>query len=74
MLSAIISLSSASPADPPDNAIIGMALFAIETIYGDTDEGRDAYRVIMERYMTRGPYTIAKSDSLEIMLNHSSDR
>ena len=50
MLLAIILLSSASPASPPDDAIIGMTLSAIETIYGDTDEGCDMYRVIMEHY------------------------
>ena len=42
----------------PDNVIIGMVLFAIETTYGDIDERRDVYRAIMECYVTCGPYTI----------------
>ena len=74
MLSAIISLNPNNfPANGPDTAVIGMLLYAIESIYGDTEEGRDACRIITERYAFRGPYTIAKADSLEVMLDHSSD-
>jgi hypothetical protein len=73
MLSAIILLGSVPPTNHPDSTVIGMLLFAIKAIYGNMEEGRDAYHVITECYMTRSPYTITKADSLEIVLNHSSD-
>ena len=55
-------------------SVTEMLLYAVETMYGDTDEGCDVCRIIMERSAFHDPYTIAKADSLEVMLNYSSDR
>jgi hypothetical protein len=63
LLSAIISLNPNSfLANGPDTAVIGMLIYAIESMYGDSEEGCDVRRIITERYA----YTIASGEGLQI--------
>lgn len=57
--------------DTSDTVFVGFFLFVLQTIQDSPDASR-ARQLINERYGPRGPYTVAKSNALRVILDMGS--